>query len=563
MLLSPSFPVTQFIYTMKIKQHDLITVIVLSFILALLPCKAMVPVFAADGTASLDAALPAYGDAFVDSSIGDASTLIPILASDSASHGVAALIYNGLVKYDKDLKLVGDLAESWDILDNGLKIRFHLRKGVLWHDGHPFTAQDVLFTYKTMCDPKTPTAYADPFLQIKDARIIDDLTFEVTYKSPFAPALESWSLSILPEHLLKGRDLVKSELSRHPIGTGPYIFQSWESGAKIVLQSNHKYFEGRPYINTYVYRVIPDSATMFLELQSGTIDRMGLTPLQYQRQTETTYFKSNFAKYRYVSFAYTYLGYNLKNPLFTDKLVRQAISYAIDKQELIDVVLMGLGQIATGPYKPGTWAYNKKVRSYPYDPSKARGLLTKAGWEDHDGDGIIDRNGTPFQFTILTNIGNAQRAKCAEIIQYRLNQIGISVKIRIIEWASFINQFINQRRFEAVILGWTIPQDPDLYDIWHSVKTKPEELNFISYRNTEVDTLLEKARHTFDFNERKKCYFRIQEILAEEQPYTFLFVPDALPIISSRFCGIEPAPIGIDYNFIKWYVPKSEQKYVP
>lgn len=547
---------------MMIKQHDQITGIVLSFILTLLPCKAMVPVFAADGTPSLEAALPVYGDAFIDSSIGDASTLIPILASDSASHGVAALIYNGLVKYDKDLKLVGDLAESWDILDNGLQIRFHLRKGVLWHDGKPFTAHDVLFTYKTMCDPKTPTAYADPFLQIKDARIIDDFTFEVTYKSPFAPALESWSISILPEHLLKGRDIVKSELSRHPIGTGPYMFHSWESGAKIVLQSNHKYFEGRPFINTYVYRVIPDSATMFLELQSGTIDRMGLTPLQYQRQTETTYFKSNFAKYRYVSFAYTYLGYNLKNPLFKDKLVRQAISCAIDKQELIDVVLMGLGQIATGPYKPGTWAYNKNVRSYPYNPSKARELLAQAGWEDHDGDGIIDRNGTPFQFTILTNIGNTQRAKCAEIIQYRLNQIGISVKIRIIEWASFINQFINQRRFEAVILGWTIPQDPDLYDIWHSGKTKPEELNFISYGNTEVDTLLEKARHTFDFNERKKCYFRIQEILAEEQPYTFLFVPDALPIISSRFRGIEPAPIGIDYNFIKWYVPKSEWKYL-
>ena len=548
---------------MKIKQHDHITVIVLSFIITLLACNALMPVLAADVIASGQTALPAYGDAFIDSSIGDASTLIPILASDSASHGVAALIYNGLVKYDKDLKLTGDLAESWDILDNGVRIRFHLRKGVLWHDGHPFTAHDVLFTYKTMCDPKTPTAYADPFLQIKDARIIDDFTFEVTYKSPFAPALESWSLSILPEHLLKGRDIVKSELSRHPIGTGPYTFQSWESGAKIVLQSNHKYFEGRPYINTYVYRVIPDSATMFLELKSGAIDRMGLTPLQYQRQTETSYFKDNFAKYRYVSFAYTYLGYNLKHPLFTDKLVRQALSYAINKQELIDVVLMGLGQIATGPYKPGTWAYNKNVRSYPYNPSKARELLAQAGWKDHDNDGIIDRNGTPFQFTILTNIGNAQRAKCAEIIQYRLNQIGISVKIRIIEWASFINQFINQRRFDAVILGWTIPQDPDLYDIWYSSKTKPEELNFVSYRNTEVDTLLEKARHTFNFDERKKCYYRIQEILAEEQPYTFLFVPDALPIISSRFHGIVPAPIGIDYNFIKWYVPKGRQKYVP
>ena len=186
-----------------------------------------------------------------------------------------------------------------------------------------------------------------------------------------------------------------------------------------------------------------------------------------------------------------------------------------------------------------------------------------AGWADHDGDGVLDRDGTLFQFTILTNIGNNERAKCAEIIQYRLAQIGIKVKIRIIEWASFINQFINQRRFEAVILGWTIPQDPDLYDIWYSGKTRPEELNFVSFSNAEVDTLLIKARNTFDQNERTRCYFRIQEILADEQPYTFLYVPDALPVISSRFHGIKPAPIGLDYNFIKWYVPKQEQKYVP
>ncbi len=506
---------------------------------------------------------PTYGDTFIDSSIGDASTLIPILASDSASHNVAALIYNGLVKYDKDLKLIGDLAESWDILDGGLTIKFHLRKGVTWHDGHPFSAQDVLFTYKVMCDPKTPTAYADPYLQIKDAQAPDEYTFSVTYSKPFAPALDSWGISILPKHLLENKDIVKSELSRHPVGTGPYLFASWESGAKIVLKSNHRYFEGRPYIDEYIYRVIPDSATLFLELKSGSIDRMGLTPLQFQRQTATDFFQTYFKKYKFPSFSYTYLGYNLKNPLFKDKPVRQAISYAINKQEIIDVILMGLGQIATGPYKPGTWAYNPNVNSYPYNPQKARELLAQAGWADHDHDGVIDKDGVPFQFTILTNLGNSQRSKSAEIIQYRLAQVGIKIKIRVIEWASFINQFINQRRFEAVLLGWTIPQDPDLYDIWHSSKTRPEELNFVSYSNPEVDSLLIKARQTFIQEERKKYYYKIQEILADEQPYTFLFVPDALPIISSRFHGIEPAPIGIDYNFIKWYVPKREQKYVP
>ncbi|MBN2539697.1 MAG: peptide-binding protein, partial [Deltaproteobacteria bacterium] len=158
--------------------------------------------------------------------------------------------------------------------------------------------------------------------------------------------------------------------------------------------------------------------------------------------------------------------------------------------------------------------------------------------------------------------GNEVRAKCAEIIQGRLADIGITVKIRVIEWAAFINEFINKKRFDATILGWTITLDPDLYDVWHSSKTRPGELNFISFKNEEVDDLLEQGRGTFDQKERKRYYDRIQEILAEEQPYTFLYVPDALPIISSRFHGVEPAPIGIGYNFIRWYVPKSEQKYV-
>ena len=158
--------------------------------------------------------------------------------------------------------------------------------------------------------------------------------------------------------------------------------------------------------------------------------------------------------------------------------------------------------------------------------------------------------------------GNETRQKCAEIIQRQLAEVGITVKIRVLEWAAFINDFINKRRFDTVILGWTIPPDPDAYDVWHSSKTAPEELNFISYKNTEADEMLERGRSTFDQKERKKYYDRFQEILAEDQPYTFLYVPDSLIIINKRFRGIEPAPIGLEYNFIKWYVPKDEQKFV-
>jgi peptide/nickel transport system substrate-binding protein len=516
---------------------------------------------AADNIAPLAAKTPAYGDILVRGDIGDASNLIPLLASDSASHNIAGMVYNGLVKYDKDMNIVGDLAESWELSQGGLVITFHLRTGVKWHDGQPFTSADVLYTYQVTVDPKTPTAYAEDFKAVKKAEALDDYTFKVTYGKPFAPALISWSSAILPRHLLAGKDITKSELARHPIGTGPYKFKEWVSGQKIVLVSNPDYFEGQPYIDGRITRIIPDSATMFLELRAQNLGMMGLTPLQYTRQTENNLFKNNFNKYRYLSFAYTYLGYNLKNPLFTDKRVRQAISYAINKDEIISGVLLGLGKPASGPYKHGTWAFNDKVKIYNYNPQKARELLREAGWTKLNSDGVLEKDGMPFVFEIVTNQGNETRQKCAEIIQRQLKEVGITVKIRILEWSAFVTDFINKRRFDAVIMGWTIPLDPDAYDVWHSSKTKPQELNFISYNNPEVDKLLEKGRSTFDIKERKKYYDRFQEIIAEDQPYTFLYVPEALVIINKRFRGVEPAPIGLEHNFIKWYVPKDEQKY--
>ncbi|MGB9712668.1 MAG: peptide-binding protein [Dissulfurimicrobium hydrothermale] len=506
---------------------------------------------------------PYYGDTIVVGSIGDASTLIPMLASDATSHEIAGFVYNGLVKYDKNLNLVGDLAKSWDISHDGLVITFHLRKGVKWQDGVPFTADDVIFGFKLITDPKTPTPYAGDFMEVKSIEAPDPYTVRVTYKEPFAPALSSWGdIVVLPKHLLEGKDITKSPLARKPVGTGPFMLKEWRTQEKIVLEANPDYFEGRPCLDRYLMRIIPDPATMFLELKSGGLDWMGLSPIQYKRQTETEFFKNNFKKYKYLSFSYTYLGFNLRSPLFKDRRVRQAIAYAIDKDELIRGVLLGYGVAATGPYKPDAWFYNPNVRRYPYNPAKARRLLAEAGWRDTDGDGILDKDGRPFSFTVLTNQGNGVREATAQIIQYRLRQIGIEMKIRPLEWTALINDFIDKRRFEAVILGWTTGQDPDIYDIFHSSKTGPKELNFIGYKNPELDTLLVQGRHTFDREKRKEIYDRVQEILADDQPYVFLYVPMALPVISKRFKGVEPSPSGISYNFIRWWVPKNEQIYM-
>jgi peptide/nickel transport system substrate-binding protein len=504
---------------------------------------------------------PAYGDTFIEASIGDASTLLPVLASDSASSTINSLVYNGLIRYDKNLEVVGDLAESWDISEDNLTLTFHLRKGVTWHDGAPFTSADVKFTYELYVDPKTPTAYAESFRQVAFVETPDDYTFVAHYAKPYAPALLSWATAVHPRHLLEGTDITKSPLARRPVGTGPFRFAEWVGGEKIVVESNPDYFDGQPYIKRVVYRIIPDTSTQFLELQTGSLDYMGLSPLQFDRQTETPAFRRLYNKFRYLAFGYSYLGYNLRKPMFRDKRVRQALSYAINKQELIDGVLLGYGAVATGPYKPDTWVYNPDVRRYDYNPEKARALLAEAGWIDSDGDGVRDKDGKPLAFTIVTNQGNDLRSKTGEIIQRRFKEVGVDVKLRIIEWATFLKEFINPGNFDATILGWTGGPEPDQYNLWHSSKTGPRQLNFIGYKNAEVDELLEKGRRIFDQRQRKAYYDRFQEILADEQPYTFLYIGEALPAVSKRFRGVEAAPAGIRYNFEKWYVPEAEQKY--
>jgi peptide/nickel transport system substrate-binding protein len=497
---------------------------------------------------------------FVESSIGDARRLNPIIANDSASATINDQVFNGLLKYDKNIKLIGDLAERWKVTNHGKTITFYLRKGVKWHDGVEFTADDCLFTYQKFIDPNVATPYSSSYTDVKKAEVVNRYVFRVTYGEPFSPALESWTAGIVPKHLLDGKDINTDSFNRHPIGTGPYKFKEWVSGQKIVLEANNDYFEGRPNIDQFIYRIIPDSSTMFQELLSGGVDMMGLNPLQYLRKSETPRIKENYVKFRYPANAFTYMGYNLLNPLFDDMEVRQALSYAIDRKGIIDGILLGLGRPCTGPFSYVSWAYNPNAKSYAYDPERARRMLAQAGWRDENGDGILEKKGKPFRFTIMTNQGNTERIRSAEIIQQNLKAVGVAVNIRVMEWQAFLEQ-IDKRSFDAIILGWSMGRDPDIYDIWHSSKTKKGEYNFIGYKNPVVDRLLVEGRRTFDIKKRKKIYYRIHAILAEEQPYAFLYVPDATPIVHKRFKGVKVEPLGIMYNFIHWYVPKNRMEW--
>jgi peptide/nickel transport system substrate-binding protein len=505
---------------------------------------------------------PDTGDAYVQASLGDATGLIYNITSDSASHGVAGKIYNGLVEYDKDLKIKGDLAERWEITNEGKTITFYLRKDVRWHDGHPFTAADVEFTYKFMIDDKTPTSYDADFRLVKSFEVLDDYTVRVSYEEAFAPALISWGMAVLPKHLLEGKDVTKSPLLREPVGTGPYRFKEWKAGESITLVANDDYFKGRPHIDRLVTRVIPDTATTFLELLNGAIDMMGLTPLQWTRQTDNNpKFTDQYDKYKYLSFGYVYVGYNHAKKPFNDKRVRQALTYATPKSDIVKGILFDLGIPASGPYKPGTIWYNDKVKKYDYSLEKAKELFAQAGWTDSNGDGILDKKGKKLEFELMTNQGNTVRTKICETLQQSWAKAGVKVNIRVLEWATFINEYVDKQKFDALVLGWSITNDPDLYDVWHSSNCGGKKLNFICYKNEELDKLLIEGRKEFDPEKRKVYYHKAQELMAEDQPYTFLYTPYSLLALSNRIENVYTAPAGIGHNQDHWWVKKGNQKY--
>lgn len=500
---------------------------------------------------------PQDGDAYVDASIGDASMLNPVLSSDSASNDINGQVFNGLVKYDKDLRVVGDLAESYKVERGGLLITFKLRPNVRWHDGKPFTADDVLFTYSKLRDPKVHTPFSSDFEDIESVTAPDPLTVRVLYKRAFAPGLISWGMGVIPKHIYAEGDIHKNPANRAPIGTGPYRFREWKTDRYILLDANEDYFEGRPHLSRYVYRIIPDQAVQFLEMRNRSLDSMSLTPDQFKAYDSM--FEAH-QRFRYPAFQYIYFGFNLRHPFFKEQKVREAIAYAIDRQTIVNGIVLGLGQPMSGPFPVSSWAHNTSVPPLPYDPEKAKSLLAEAGWKP-DASGKLTRDGKVFQFTLMTNQGNKVRELCTQVIQQQLARVGINVNIRIIEWSTFIREYLDKKNFDAVVMGWQVGRDPDNYLMWHSSQQKEGKYNFCSYSNPRVDQLLVEGRATFDQAKRKQIYWKIHEMIAQDYPYVFLYSPDTLTAIAKRIKGPELAPAGLGWNYIRWYVPEEERIY--
>jgi peptide/nickel transport system substrate-binding protein len=474
------------------------------------------------------------------------SRINPILDNDGASSEISQWVFNGLFKYNKDGNIVEDLAQSYEFKNDTILI-IKLRKDVLWHDGEKFSADDVIFTYNTIKSPKIFTSITSLYRVIKSVEKIDDYTIKIIYKEPYFKALELWMTGMLPYHILKDeKDMMTSDFNKKPIGTGPYILKGFKNSTDIELFAFNDYFEGKVNIDKILYKFVPDANTRFLMLKQNKLDIGQLNSLQIERQIDDE-FKKDYQIIEKPDFSYSYLGFNLKREKFKDKRLREALSLAIDRQEIIDIMSFGHAQVCKGPFLPGSFAFNSEVKSPKTDIVKAKNLLKELGYDETN----------PFTFELITSTGSSTGAYIAQIIQHQLQKVGVELKIRVMEWQAFLNTVIEPRKFDSVLMGWGMPLTPDAYSVWHSDNQRKGGFNFIGYKNEEVDKLIKKGSKIVDREELGKVYRRIFRLIAEDIPYIFISVPNSITAVNKKIKNIEPALTGITHNQKDWVIDEK------
>ncbi|MFO7179467.1 MAG: peptide-binding protein [Pseudomonadota bacterium] len=479
----------------------------------------------------------------------------------------------------KDLE--ARFAEFLPVGEHNPVVTFFLRRDVRFHDGHPFTAEDVKFTYDALVDPKNISPRASSFEAVDRVEVLDPYTVRVVYKRLYSPSLIDWTMGILPKHLLDDAALERemnarklppdaratfslrnSEFNRRPIGTGPFRFASWRPEEYVELRRFDGYWGARPEYERLILRVIPDYVAQELELHAGALDVYQALPHQAER------FRSD-DRYQYVSGnegLYTYIGYNLRRPHFRDPRVRRALGMAINVEEIIEYVLYGEGKRATGPYYSNTPYNDPSVKPLPYDPKGALALLEEAGYR-RNAQGWLEKDGKVLEFTLITNAGNPQRKAILSIAQEAWRKIGVRCTTQVFEWTVFLEQFVHPRNFDAIVLGWVGGDiNPDKYQIWHSSQGDKYELNHAGYSSPEADRLIEEIRQEYDPERQIQLARQLHRRIAEDQPYTFLYEPlrpyvlDRRIVVVNRkadgseaYAPIEPTPSGqVDYYFERW-----------
>lgn len=540
---------------------------------------------------------PVNGGNALWSTYGTLSFLNPILVSDTATDLIVSFLFDPLVNFDTKYNPIPGLAEKWETSSDNKSWTFHLRPGVTWHDGQPFTSADVAFTVEAILHPTytgqrrsnyTQLVGAQDYIKkltamqkelkakkmsnsafgtqstklwqdwIKQGAIETPDKHTVTFHlvSVFAPFLTNvGGSSPIPQHILKdalGAKMPKNAFnSTAPVGTGPFKYKEGNLKDHVTVERYDGYWGPKAYLNEVITKVFPQITSQEAALQSKQIDYSEIQAQDVGRFKSLPFIDVMTTP----RFAYEYMGYNFSRPLFRDKQLRIAICHAVPKEQMVKTLLKGYGETVWTHGSPARWDYNPNVVKYEYDVKKAKAMLAADGWKPNS-QGILEKNGKPLKFTISTSQGNGNPQKATVIIQESLKQVGMDVSVQQYEWATFVNKVLLANNFDTAVVGWSLGPDPDSYDIWHT----GQAFDFIKYSNPQIDKLEEEGRTTIAQASRKKIYQQIEAILAEDQPYLFLYSSDGIDGVNKRVQGpMTDSPRGLTWNIDRWFIPKAMQ----
>ena len=524
----------------------------------------------------------------------DVGSLNPVTGNEATASNIIGMCTSALATRDllHPEKFTPLLAESWQVSENGKRINIKLRKNVLWHDfvdpdtqkhvpSRIVTAHDFVFYADVIRNKKVNAgALRSYFQDLASIKAVNDHELALEWKNEYFRSLEmSLSLIPLPRHFYcpdgsafdpekfnydhKRNDMI--------VGCGPYKLLKHERDQRFVLKRFDNYFGNAlgiaPPVENRIIEIVKADNTRFQMLRSGKLDMLTLTPEQWSLRTQSKPFSKhvlttgekasdhplqpgeNLRRAKYLANAYFYIGYNLRNELFADKRVRQALTMLCNREKILNTVYYGQGRIISGPFFCNSPYYDKSIQPLPFSLELAKQKLAEANWRDSDGDGILDRNGKKFVFTALQVSGNALQERILAIFKEDLAKVGIDMKIVPLEWPVYIDK-LEKRQFEVCSLGWSLPYESDPYQVWHSSQISGNGSNHIGFANAEADRLIEDIRKTLDTEKRIRLCHKLHKLLHEEQPYTFLLVPESLNVFSGKLQNLQVFPLGVDLESV-------------
>ena len=496
---------------------------------------------------------------------GRPATLDPVTSNEMISLRLTELIFNGLVGINEKQEIVPELAEKWDCSADGRTYTFFLRKDVTWHpkegeEPKPFTAEDVIFTYKIMMHPKTITPLKVRYEFILAAEKLDDYTVKFTLKRPILNSLAKFSFKVIPKHgpsnplyLTRNDHFVQS-----PIGTGPYLLKNITAEREIILSANENYFKGRPHVDKLIAKPFADQNIMTQALMFNAVDMIVLVN---PRDLPEIQGDKRFILQPYNALSYSFFGYNVRNPLLADKRVRKAFTHAVNRQEMLDSFFNGQGTIISGPFAPGSWAYNLDVQPLPFDPEKAKTLLQEAGFS-RAADGFMQKDGKRLALSLKVPIEKESEAVKRVVLAFKnyLKNVGVDIKVEFKEWQAWKEDVFLEHDFDIVFAIWVFDDSADISSLFHSGEIGSWKNNFGGYSNPEVDGLINESKLTLDHEKRRTINRKLHAILAEENPYTFLWTLTNYAAYHKKVRRVAIHPYKFFSYADDWFIEEKDQK---